>query len=69
MNNRAVGLGAIPVTGDARQLASGLAAGMTIGTQVPASEPAVIGAILIRTVMRLRIDSASASSGEGEERR
>ena len=69
MKDRAVGLREIAVARDTLQLAPGLAAGMPIGADVAASEPAVIGAIVIRTEVRQGVDGAPASSGEGEQRR
>jgi hypothetical protein len=59
----------ISMARDALQLAPGLATGLAIGADIPSSEPAVIGAIGSRTEMRAGVDGASASSGEGEERR
>ena len=41
---------------DTLQLPPGLAAGMTIGADVAASEPAVIGAIGLGTEVRLGVD-------------
>jgi hypothetical protein len=69
MKDRAVSLREIARAGDTLQLAPGLAAGMTIGAQVAASEPAVVGTIRCRTEVRLGVDGAPASSGESDERR
>ncbi len=67
MKDCAMGFGEIPVAGDTLQLAPGLATGMAISKEVGASEPTVIGTILIRTEMARRVDSALASSGAGEQ--
>ena len=69
MNDRAIGFREIAVTGDALQLAPELAARMPIRADVTMSEPAVIGAIVIRTEMLSSVDGAPASSGAGEHRR
>ena len=55
--------------GDTLQLAPGLAAGLAVGAEVAASEPAVVGAIGLRTEVRLGVDGAPASSGESDDRR
>lgn len=68
MKNGAMGVGEIPVTGDALQLASGLATGMPMGTDVAAPEPAVIGAIVSRTEVRECVDGAAAAPGEDHNR-
>ena len=65
MKDRAVRLRKIALAGDTLQLAPGLATGMTISADVAAAEPAVIGAIGLRTEVRLGVDGAPASSGEG----
>jgi hypothetical protein len=57
------------VARDALKLSTGLAAGMPIGADVAASEPAVVGAIRIGTEVSLGVDSAPASSGEGNQGR
>ena len=69
MKHRAMGLGAIPVVQHARQLPPGLSAEMPVGAQVAASEPAVVGAIRIRTEVKSGVDGAPASSGGGEHKR
>ena len=69
MKDRAVRLSKISLAGDTLQLAPGLTTGMTIGAEVAASEPAVVGAIGLRTEVRLGVDGAPASSGEGDDRR
>jgi hypothetical protein len=69
MQDRAVRLREIAVARDALQLTPGLATGMPVGADIPPGEPAMIRAIRIGTEVRWSIDSASASSGEGEERR
>ena len=51
---------------DTLKLAPRLAAGVPISADVAASEPAVVGALWIGTEMMLRVDGASAPSGEGE---
>jgi hypothetical protein len=68
MEDGAVGLGAIPMAGDTLKLPPRLAAGMPVRAQVAASEPAVIGAILIRTEARLRVNRSTPSSGENQQR-
>ena len=69
MKEGAVRLIKISMTRDTLKLAPGLAAGMPIRTDVATSEPAVIGAIVIRTEVLRGVDGASASSGEGDHRR
>jgi hypothetical protein len=59
-----MGFREIAVTGDALQLAPGLAAGVPIRTDVAASAPAVIGALVIRTEVLRGVDGAPASSDE-----
>jgi hypothetical protein len=59
----------ISIARDTLQLAPGLAAGGPIRTDVAASEPAMIGASVIRTEVLRGVDGASAPSGEGEESR
>ena len=54
---------------DTWKLAPRLAAGVPMRTDVATSEPAVIGAIVIRTAVLRGVDGASAPSGEGEESR
>ena len=41
----------------------------SIGAEVAASEPAVVGAIGLRTEVRVGVDGAPASSGESDDRR
>lgn len=56
------------MAGDARQLPSGLAAGMPIGVDGAMSEPAERGALLIRTELLLRIARTVSSPGEDQPR-
>ena len=69
MKDRSMGFKEIAVAGDALQLAPGLAARMPIRADVAMSEPAIIGAIVIRTEMLSSVDGAPAYSGEGAHRR
>jgi hypothetical protein len=69
MKDGAVSLREISMARDALKLALGLATGMPIGADITPSEPAVIRTIRIGTEVRWGVDSASASSGESEERR
>jgi hypothetical protein len=69
VEERAVRLREIAVARDTLQLAPGLAAGVPIRTDVAASEPAVIGAIVIWTEVLRGVDGASASSDERDDRR
>jgi hypothetical protein len=66
MKDGAVRLREISRARDTLKLAPGLAAGVPISPDVAASEPTVIGAIVIRTEVLRGVDGASASSGEGE---
>ena len=68
MKDGAVRLREIALARDTLQLAPGLAARISIGADVAPCEPAVIGAIRLRTELLLRIDSASMSSGEEHHR-
>jgi hypothetical protein len=68
MQEGPVCFGEIPVASHALQLAPGLAAGMTIGTDVATAKPAVIGAIRIGTKVSLGVDGTPAASGEGDHR-
>jgi hypothetical protein len=65
---KGVGLIEISLTRHTLQLPLGLAARMPIGADVAAAEPAVIGAILIRTEVPRGVDRASASPGEDHHR-
>jgi hypothetical protein len=69
VKDSAVRLREISIARDTLQLAPGLTAGVPIRTDVAASEPAMIGAIVIRTEVLRGVDGASAPSGEGEESR
>ena len=69
MKDRAVRLREVAVAGDTLQLAPGLAAGMPIGADVAAAEPAMVGTIRLGTEVRVGVDSAPAASGEGDEGR
>jgi hypothetical protein len=69
MKDGAVRLIEISMARDTLKLAPRLAAGVPIRTDVAASEPAMIGAIVIRTEVLRGVDGASAPSGEGEYRR
>src|SRR2546429_8194548 len=69
MKNRAMGFGDIPVTGDTLQLAPELATRMSVGADVAAAEPAMVGTIRIATKVRSGVDSALAASREGDEGR
>src|SRR5690349_17421414 len=52
---------------DTLELAPRLTTGVAIGPNVAAPAPAVIGAIRIGTKMRVRVDGAPASAGEGDD--
>src|SRR4030095_16083957 len=52
---------------DTLELAPRLPTGVAIGPNVAAPAPAVIGAIRIGTKMRVRVDGAPASAGEGDD--
>ena len=69
MKDGAVRLIEISLARDTLQLPPGLATGVPISPDVAASEPAVIGAIVMRTEVLRGVDGASAPSGEGEYRR
>ena len=69
MKDRAVRLRKIARAGDTLQLAPGLTAGMAVGADVAAPEPAVIGAIVIWTKVLRGVDGASASPGKDEQGR
>jgi hypothetical protein len=68
MKEGAMCLREIPVARDTLQLAPGLAAGMTVGADIAASKPAVIGTIRIGTKVSLGVDGAPAASGEDDYR-
>ena len=69
MENRAMSFIKISLARDALKLSPSLAAGMPIGANIAAAEPAVIGAILIRTKMPRGVDGAPASAREDDHRR
>jgi hypothetical protein len=69
MKERAVGFVEVSVAGDTLKLPPRLATGMTIGPNVAAPEPTVIGAIRIGTEVSVCVDGASASSREGDHGR
>jgi hypothetical protein len=69
MKDRAVRLREIAVARDTLQLSPGPAAGMPIGADVAASEPAMVGTIRIGTEVRAGVDSPPASAGEADEGR
>src|SRR6266571_9337789 len=58
----------IAVTRHTFQLSPRVATRMTVGANIAAPWPAVIGAVLVRTKVMLRVDRAFASSGEREDR-
>src|SRR5262245_31155860 len=66
MKDGAVRLREIALARHPLQLAPGLATRVPIRPDVAASEPTVIGAIVIRTEVLRGVDGTSASSGEGE---
>ena len=68
MQEGAVGFVERAVTGDTLKLPPELAAGMPLGVDVAASEPARIGAIVIRTALMRGGDGASTAPGEEHER-
>ena len=57
------------MTGDARQLAPGLAAWMPIRTDSATAEPPMVGAIWSGAEVRLGVDKAPMSAGEADEGR
>jgi len=59
----------IAVARDALQLAPRLAAGVTIGADIAATQLTMIGAIRFWAEVGLRVDGAPTASGEGQERR
>ena len=69
MKNGAMGLIKIPVARHTLQLPPGLPARMPVGADVAAAEPAVVGAIVIRTEMLRGVDGATAPPGEDHHRR
>jgi hypothetical protein len=69
MQSRGVGFVELPAPGASLPLPPGLTAGMPMGMDVAASEPAVVGTIRLWTAVRVRVDRPSASSGEAEDRR
>jgi hypothetical protein len=69
MKHRAMRFIKISLARDALKLVPRLATGMSIGANIAAAEPTVIGAIRSRIEGRVRVDSALAASGKGEDRR
>ena len=69
MQDRAVGFVEVSVAGDTLQLPPGTATGRSIGAEVAASEPAMVGTMRGRTEVRLGVDSPLASAGEADEGR
>ena len=69
MKNRAVGFIKKALARHTLQLPPGLAAGMSIGANIAATEPAVIGAIVIRTEVPRGVDRTRTSPGEDHYRR
>jgi hypothetical protein len=69
VENRAISLIEIAVTRYTLKLPPLLTARMAVGADVTASEPAVIGAIVIRAEVPRGINGALAASGEGDEGR
>ena len=69
MENGAMSFIKIALARDALKLSPSLAAGMPIGADVAAAEPAVIGTIVIRTEMPRGVDGALASPREEDHRR
>src|SRR6266849_10982049 len=65
MEQRAVCLQKVPVTGGAVQLAPGAAAGMPVGTEIAPAHPAPIGAVWMRAEMPRGVHLARASSCGG----
>jgi hypothetical protein len=66
---RPMGLLEVAVTRHTLQLPPWFAAWMTVGANVAASRPAIIGAVLARTEPLLSVNRALASSRGGERRR
>src|SRR5713101_6689530 len=69
MEQRAVCLQKVPVTGGAVQLAPGSAAGMPVGTEIAPAHPAPIGAVWIRAEMSRGVHLARASPAGDDRRR
>jgi hypothetical protein len=67
MQRRAMGVLEIALAGHALQLTPRLATGMTVGADIPASCPTVVGAIIIGTEVLLGIDGASTSPWERQQ--
>ena len=63
MKDRAVGFVEVALTGDTLQLPPGLATGMSIGADIAAAQPAMIGTIRLWTEVRVGVDSPSATPG------
>ena len=63
MKDRAVGVVEVALTGDTLQLPPELAAGMAIGADIAAAQPAMIGTIRLWTEVRVGVDSPSATPG------
>src|SRR5919106_1414614 len=69
MKDRASGFIEVSVARDTLELAPGLTTGMAVGTQVAESQPAEVRTIRVGTEVGLCLDGASASAGEGDDRR
>jgi hypothetical protein len=68
VNRGTVGLLAIAETRHTLQLSPSFATGMPVGAKVTATGPAIIGAVLVRTKLLLRVDGALAPPREREDR-
>jgi hypothetical protein len=68
MKNGAIGFVKISLAREALKLSPGLAAGVTIGADIAAAEPALVGTSRFRTEVSLGVDGSLAASGEGENR-
>ena len=69
MKKRAVGFVEVALTGDTLQLPPGLATWMSIGADIAAAQPAMVGTIRLWTEVRVGVDSPSATSGATDDRR
>lgn len=69
MKYRAVGFVEVALTGDTLQLPPGLATGMSIGADIAAAQPAMVGTIRLWTEVRVGVDSPSATPGATDDRR
>src|SRR5262249_17400542 len=68
IKRRAMGLLEIAVTRHTLQLPPGVAARMTIGADVTATGPAVIGTLVVGTELLARVDTAFAAARGGDRR-